>query len=419
MNLEELKAQREKLDAHSDMILGHTQALIDETERVANIAHNARQINNDLDHEFECQTGLNKTDITFLFFATALQCVRQYFLTPFTQRVDDQTAAKAIKGNKKEISNRSHKLYNPSLIEICESPVPFDANNYSELLKKRGDKPLKGGNHRYVTLGHDPILGFIFGTANIATSTLTTWDLSSYHIKTGQKLTRNPEKFTNIDMLACKADTHKVFSYTFDKLLYQGIDGKKLIAASLAKEYVHLRSDMSSTISLPIPVISSFSPELATKLADYGIDTGNAIDIAKQAILSQAINLLIMMLHGMCFYLQDHEEAELLKLTSYRNITTHKVSGYIQLDLYKVKTRKVLLYSNMIASASNVIGVAVAESMGKNAVQYLDIGGIAVTLYRLVNDQNFIRKVKEEFIQKRWHEMIQGDESLYSPSFLP
>ena len=103
---------------------------------------------------------------------------------------------------------------------------------------------------------------------------------------------------------------------------------------------------------------------------------------------------------------------------SYRNITTHKVSGYIQLDLYKVKTRKILLYSNLIASASNVIGVAVAESMGKNAVQYLDIGGIAVTLYRLVNDRNFIRKVKEEFIQNRWHEMIQGNEELYNPPFI-
>lgn len=417
MNLEELRRKREALDSDCEQIFDHMQALIDESERVADVAHNARQINDDLEREFELKTGLDKTDVAFLFFATALQCVRQYFLTPFTQRVDDQTAAKAVKGDKKESSDRSHKLYNPTLIEICENPVPFDANNYSELLKRRGDRPLKGGNHRYVTLGHDPILGFIFGTANIATSTLTTWDLSSYHIKTGQRRTRNPEKFANVDMLTYKADTRKVFSYTFDKLLNQGIEGKKLIAASLVKEYVHLRSDISSTISLPIPIISRFSPELAIKLADYGVDTGHVIDIAKQAVLAQAINLLIMMLHGMCFYLQDQKETELLKLMSYRNITTHKASGYIQLDLHKVKTRKILLYSNMIASASNVIGVAVAESMGQNAVRYLDVGGIAVTLYRLINDREFIRKVKEEFIQQRWHEMIQGDEGLYDPSF--
>ena len=48
----------------------------------------------------------------------------------------------------------------------------------------------------------------------------------------------------------------------------------------------------------------------------------------------------------------------------------------------------------------------------------MDVGGIAVTLYRLINDTNFIRKVKEEFIQQRWHELIQGDEALYNPAFV-
>lgn len=418
MNLEELRQQREQLDAHSDQVLDHMQALIDESERVADVAHNARQINDDIEQEFEQQTGLNKTDVAFLFFATALQCVRQYFLTPFTQRMDDQTAAKIVKGEKKERSVRSHKLYNPSLLEIIESPVPFDANNYSELLKRRNEKPLKGGNHRYVTLGHDPVLGFIFGTANIATSTLTTWNLASYHIKTGQKKTRNPEKFANVDMIACNADTRKVFSYTFDKLLNQGAEGKQIITTSIIKEYVHLRSDVNSTMSLPLPIVSSVSPEMASKLASYGIDTGNMIDIAKQAVAAQAINMLIMMLHGMCFYLQEQDTSELLKLTSYRNITTHKTTGYMNLDLHKVKTRKILLYSNTIASTSNIIGVAIAESAGQNALQYLDIGGIAVTLYRLINDRGFILKVKEEFIQQRWHELIQGDQELYNPSFL-
>ena len=38
-------------------------------------------------------------------------------------------------------------------------------------------------------------------------------------------------------------------------------------------------------------------------------------------------------------------------------------------------------------------------------------------LYRLVNDRDFIRKVKEEFIQQRWHELIQGDATLYNPAF--
>ena len=80
----------------------------------------------------------------------------------------------------------------------------------------------------------------------------------------------------------------------------------------------------------------------------------------------------------------------------------------MQLDLHKVKTRKVLLYSNMIAFASNVIGVAVTQSLGQNSIRYLDIGGLAVTLYRLVSDTRFIQSVKEEFIRDGFNKMIQG-----------
>ena len=69
------------------------------------------------------------------------------------------------------------------------------------------------------------------------------------------------------------------------------------------------------------------------------------------------------------------------------------------------------MYSNVIASSSNVLYVALQKDISK-----LDVGGIAVTLYRLVNDRDFIRKVKEELIQQRWHELIQGDAALYNPA---
>ncbi len=96
--------------------------------------------------------------------------------------MDDQAAARAVEGEK-EISNRSHRLYNPGLEEIITNPVPFDA--------------IKGGKqygalegfgrlgHRGATPGHDPLAGLVFGTANIATSTLTNWRMESYHIYTG------------------------------------------------------------------------------------------------------------------------------------------------------------------------------------------------------------------------------------------
>ena len=51
--------------------------------------------------------------------------------------------------------------------------------------------------HRVTAIGHDPILGLIFGTANIATATLTNNRFQSYHIGTnaGKMDFFNPAEF--------------------------------------------------------------------------------------------------------------------------------------------------------------------------------------------------------------------------------
>ena len=43
------------------------------------------------------------------------------------------------------------------------------------------------------------------------------------------------------------------------------------------KEAIHLKSDIGTANSLPIPVISVFSPELASSLANYGFDMANIL----------------------------------------------------------------------------------------------------------------------------------------------
>ena len=43
----------------------------------------------------------------------------------------------------------------------------------------------------------------------------------------------------------------------------------------------------------------------------------------------------------------------------------------------------------------------------------LDLGGLAVTVYRLITDRKFIRQVKEEFILGSYRDMISGDYKNY------
>jgi hypothetical protein len=382
--LRDIQARRKDLDERSAQTLRSMRGIADESLRVADYARNARRTLDGLDADFEKQTGLTKIDIGFLFFATALQCVRQYVLTGFPERLSDREAAEATKGHTEEHSNRSHRWYNPSLDEIIASPVPFDAMDGSPDF----DLDLSGRTHRTKTLGHDPVLGWIFGTANIATSTLTTNKFASYHVKTGTAIKR--DRITN------HALTPLVLYYTQKKLFDRRNDkgnGKEIIAESLRKEAFHLASDINTKKSLPFPIVSTFSPGLSDTLASYGIDMANIATVTKQAAYASLINALIAMAHYLTFDLNKGESRK----------------------LYEVRTRKILSYSNYIASASNLLYVTISAALGNaNAFRKLDIGGFIVTLYRLITDSAFIQKVKEEFVFGNFIAKIHDCDGVYA-----
>lgn len=360
-----------------------------DSDRTAELAKYSDTLIEHIDLQFEKATKLNKTDVKFLLFATALQCIRQFIIGTITQRTDDKTAANKTKGHTKEHSDRQHRLYRPSLDEIITNPVPFDAIYGS----KDYELGIGGGfTHRAKTIGHDPLLGWLFGTMNIATSTVTVSEgLSSYHVLTG--VTANG---ATRDKISMHADTFKVLDSCKNKLINEGMDGKEIMGVSLMKEAIHLKSDIYSTASLPIPVISSISVKAARTLADYGLDMGNLLKTSEQAGFAVLINSIIGMIHGL--YYDESTDGN-------RN-------------LYAVKTKKILSYSNLIASASNVIAVAVSAVIGsisgnailvKKSLNYLDLGGIMVTIYRLISDRNFIYEVKKEFLEQQWFDIVLDD----------
>ena len=101
---DKLKKEKDKADQIATISDDNLCIMADEHARVAEIYENAAAVLDNIDREFERQTGLSKTDIAFLFFAVALQCVRQYILTPFEERHDDQTEANKEKKGKEKHS---------------------------------------------------------------------------------------------------------------------------------------------------------------------------------------------------------------------------------------------------------------------------------------------------------------------------
>lgn len=359
-------------------LLGRLDEQIHETARVMNIAHEASAIYDAYSEEFSEKTGLTKTDWGFLFTATALQMLRQYLLTSFSDRLGDQEAAEKVEGKERikeekeyrKENPRKHNYYKPSLAEIIGQPVPFDAN-------VGANGALKGGGsfgHRGATPGHDPIVGLVVGTANIATATLTNWTFDSYHIKSGERKNGGMQ-----DVFREHADTIKVFTKTYDKLINEGSEGKAKVAAALGKEVLHLRTDMNSKKGLPLPIVGTLSPSFASWLAGYGMDFSNTLNVGKQATYAVLINTLTAMLHGL-FYSPDKDG---------------------DVNLYKVRTKKILIYSNAIASATNALAVWYTGQ-----TKYLDLGGYAVALYELITGVDFIERVRRDFIVGKFDSLI-------------
>jgi hypothetical protein len=62
------------------------------------------------------------------------------------------------------------------------------------------------------------------------------------------------------------------------------------------------------------------------------------------------------------------------------------------------------------------IGIEQIQADKYNLPAALDVGGILVTLYRIMTDIKFIHQIKREFIMESFNEMIRGKEYSFAQS---
>lgn len=420
MSLEELKRKRAMLKRNSDITLHNMKLIAEESNRVADVAHNSEKILADLDKEFESQTGLKGNDIKFLFAAIGLQMARIVILNELTKT---ETA-----GSQNRNETKLHRFQEELLgkfntgLGIQERPyyasiehivtragVPYDATaplteetlqtilakneawnfNLEKLLPTTKLELFKGANHRFATLGHDPIVGLIFGTGNIMTNTITCVKTPVLAGGIGVPvLTTNHVVFTS-DFKDPRIATYASTTAMLKNVIERTIDQPSAFVASLVKQIIHIGTDLYTPCGIQIPganlILSNSEVE---KITQY-ISAGDLIKVGVSAKLAELINFLISSLHMLMY----------------------DETSCMSRNLYTVKTRKIILYSNLIASGSNVIWVAGNMAAGNSkAIKQLDIGGLIITVKRLVSDTKFIRQVKEEFVFGGFDKLIQGKE---------
>ncbi|MBD5401874.1 hypothetical protein HDR58_03600 [bacterium] len=386
MTLEEMFSELNSLEEEFES------ELIESTDKLNRLSESVSNFSGKLDaidKQFEEITSLQKEDYIFIVFCAALQAYRQYFVTDFKPRLTDTQAAKEVKGDFKEVSSRNKKRYYCSLSNIVSNPVPFDTSEHADHLAPG----VSGNNHRWKCLGHYPVLGYVFGTANIMTSTVTVKDgllgVDTYHVSTSTIYRNGPKRSYSFegDVMSAKAHTDKMFDHIYARIKSNPEEGISALITALAKEHEHLRSDERSTQSLPFPVLS-FTPDVSEELHDWGLDFINLKTIAAQAGYSVIVNLITKIL-----YLAFQAGKKVINAKSIKDITIDQS--------IRVRCEKILSVANVVASSTNLATILVGVLTGNlNLIRKFDIGGEIVTISQLARSAKFINKIKSEYISQ-------------------
>ena len=326
-----------------------------------------------IEEEFENKTALNPLDTKILFFATAILTIKT-LITPYVLKKfgygKSFDSSKRLKHNDpliekehrkandnfKDTASEYHRRHGYWMNILYQSP-PFDTTVGSPAIGFN----MEGGYHRLHTLGHDPILGWVFGTANILTDTVTLNNMETYRVIRKPKMMITPQSVPLLELFQEAVEMSKA------DLLN--------LPAALFAEAQHLKSDRYTKAGLPVPLLSTFTPELAGELYKNQYDelcfVRDVKFVGMSATISTFFNMVISFVHSLYF------------------------DGKSDKRLYEVRTRKILLIANSIAGGSSVISKLIT-----NNPKNLDIGQLLVSVKRLFTDIRYIIKIKEEYISQ-------------------
>lgn len=353
-----------------------------------------------IDYEFKQLTKLQDSDAAFLIGATALQVIRIILINRLTkiELAGKGSLETSLKDLQKKIFDPLDKtpgenrpLYASKHHILTNRGVPYDATSFADF----NNDMFKGANHRFGTLGHDPLLGLIFGTANIMTNTITCPPINSIF----KGIDLFPKTFNVTYDIGGKnphivsADPFGVSARFLTPLMLASAANRILVepdaaAAALIKQIIHIGTDLYTPMGIQLPFANLILDKATTERLTSYVNMGDIVKVGGQAAAAIAINWLVAALHGCSLFNKD-DGTEFCS------------------EMHQVRTKKILLISNSIATSSSVIQAAITKNP-----RNLDIGGAAVLIYRLFTDTKFISKLKQEFmtseLAKVYDQRVQG-----------
>lgn len=430
MNYKELLEINDELYQDSKKQVEANLRIINSIDRTMGICENNRSIVDKIDDSFLDKVKLTKNDLPFLFLAIGLQTVRWFLMPSFDfdySKIskDERLQANEVKHQGKLEGYRSGQRYEKpeinrykrnhqdkyideqieyrnkikgngsfkyiSWIEILFHAVPYDAMEGSEkiLIKSKNligkttflspiGKQLTGKNHHVATLGHDPVLGWIFGTMNIMSSMITFCDLQTYTVKQDVQLDKWKQ---SIDYLH-PSNIGEMLSYCIGSVM----EDYKRLPAAVARQAMHMQSDKYTKDGLPIPLLS---PDKAQELINRGWNSNEMERVMKKTMKNVSITTLQFLVSEFINYV-------IRSIYLIVNLEDNRIN--------QVKIERILTISSIIAECSNV-GVVVAT----RNISRLDIGGLISMIHQIVFDAETRLEIEMDFINTEFDRLIMED----------
>lgn len=404
-------------------------------QQMAYVAEQGPRVIDDLEQQFEKVTQLSSKDISLLFVSTGLQIAKWAIissirpmsldykaeLTPRDERMTadegdqfakDSPETQSVNIKKQEFINEyeikesdaskdtSDKSYR-TVEQILFRPVPYDAistfndsTNPSlqeqtiKLLEQALPFKISGNTHRSLTLGHDPIWGWIFGTINILTRSITFKATAFPTFPVTEKYNRITSPQSNI-ISKCELAIKSIEK-----------DNNRL-AAAVVKQSLHFASDKYTKTGLPIPFLSA---EQAQELIERNWNSVELKKWIKKASQTFAHDASTVAMQGTFSYLIN----EIIRIIHILLCSDEDIDN----QLREVRTRRIISLSNTISSSSNVIYAAVRACVTENVIEginVLDVGGIIETTHRLISDISFRNEIKIEYLKSQWANYVEKE----------
>lgn len=334
-----------------------------------------------IDREFKERTRLQDADAAFVVAATMLQVARALVINSLTE------VERAGAGNAKEDALHSFqdrvfsgfgdgdpaesgRLFASKSHILSSRGVPYDATRY----EAENFKVFKGANHRFATLGHDPVLGLVFGTSNIMTNSITcVKDANVFGIGARIPATYSVsyDAFGKNPLIGAPAGTVEMLVAAGRRVVSE----PDAAAAALVKQLIHIGTDLYTPCGIQVPFANLVLDKAHTEALTKYVSTGDVLKVGMQAGMTVLINWLIAALHGCSLIFKDDG------------------SDYCT-EMYQARTKKIILISDTIATSSSVVQASITKNP-----KCLDLGGAAVLVYRLFSDARFVARLKEEYVQ--------------------